>query len=652
MLILAVRAGAHYTLRIVRNQAIEAGAVSALAAFLASAPASAEIPGVCVSGQRWDGDKWVTEKCRHDKPDRTPGGAGGGGFGPLWTSHDWEAAHVARLTLPIVASKTYSEETEFIRSEDPPTVRRAVKELHARRARRLRELTEGMKAFVRRAHGLNDPREQGACVAHRARAAADALRNFGLGNSGWKGFVVPWGLEESADGAVCLPGASMRLDDRLLEAHSRYLREAQRLLAELGGEAATLRADILRLQAALPKPVSEAPAKKPKRRQNLLARAQALAREAGVGPEGVRAAAVIAAAQSSAVLGERNVSAAAVDAAASDLRELRAELRAAGGDPAAAEASSAQAAPGAPWVAIPRLAALAFRDAGVAAAAGDPAKSVGSALVAVQTAPAWAAASWSYCLAKEAAAASPGRPAPADLKDAASHYEGFAAVGWHEDDRGREALKRADELRVLAAYLEQPPVTVTRRRTKVARTYVSVPLGRPSLFWDAAGGSFGGAFRELHALRLTYFHPAFKSVGFGFTAIARYWTPFEATVAGARERAVVDALFPVEAAWSPLNVRFWRNATLSPQVFLSFTPVARFHSQTLKGSLAAGPVREAGLRIPLGAFAGLRASWLSVKVADAGASGSTPAYRGFDETRFNLGVDLFLGAMLSVPKGR
>ncbi|MBI3298838.1 MAG: hypothetical protein HYZ75_11780 [Elusimicrobia bacterium] len=625
-------------------------AVSILWVHFAALPATAGMAGVCLSGQRWDGDKWVTERCLDEKPDRNLGGTSG--LGSLWTSYDWEAAHVPKLTLPIVASKTYSEETEFVRREDPPAVRRAVKELHARRARRLRELTEGMKEFVRRAHGLNDPREQGACIALRSRAAADALQSYGQGDSGWRGFVVPWGLEESADGAVCLPGASMRLDDRLLGAHSRYLREAQALLADLAGEAAQLREDVLRLQVTLAQPIPATKAKKPKRRLNLLARAQALAREAGVGPAGVRAAAVVTALRSSAVLGESKESAAAVDAAAADLRELREELRPGAGGAAQAGASSARVGPGEPWVTLPRIAALAYRDAGAAAAAGDPAKAAGSALAAIQTAPAWSAPRWSYCLAKEAEAAAPGRPSPADLKAAALNYEGFAGVAWFKDDRGGEALKRAAELRALAADLEQPPVSVTRRRTKVTRTYVAVPLGRPSLFWDAAGGSFGGAFRELHALRLTYFHPAFKSVGFGLTAIARYWTPFEATVAGAKERVAVDALLPVEAAWSPLNVRFWRNSTLSPQVFLSFTPLARFHSETLKGSLKAGPVREAGLRVPFGAFAGLRASWLAMKVADAGASGSNPAYRGFDETRFNLALDFFLGAMLSAPKVR
>ena len=106
----------------------------------------------------------------------------------------------------------------------------------------------------------------------------------------------------------------------------------------------------------------------------------------------------------------------------------------------------------------------------------------------------------------------------------------------------------------------------------------------------------------------------------------------------------------MEAAWSPLNVRAWQNTTVSPQVFVSYTPLARFNAPGLGGALKASYVREAGLRVPLGALVGLRASWLDVKVPSSAADGSHPAVQGFSESRLRVSADIFFGLMLARPK--
>lgn len=632
----------------------------AILPLLAAASASAQLSPVCVSKQRWVDGKLVQVPCADEAPARTPDGRPGGVRGRFWTIHDWKAERVQKLTLPIVASKAYSEVTEHVRDEDPPEVRRPVAAVLPRGAARLRELTEGMKAFERRAHGLNDHHEQGACLAQRSRAAADALKRYALGDAGWRGFVVPWGLEESSDGAVCVADAPMRLDGPLLSAHAAYLREALPLLMELEARTAAARSDVLAFLASAPKAEPAAPQRRPaKRKSDLRARARELAQAAGLNeaareaPAALLAAAGTAAAESARsaepALGGRRADPASVSAAAEELASIRTQLIALGGDapPVAARVPG----PGDPWVAIPRQAVSAYRDAAAAAKRGDAEGALAPALVAVQTAPAWAEARWGFSLAKEAAATGR-RPDPQALRDAADLYEGYAQTAWPDDGRREVALKRAQELRSLAGDIARPPIRVTRQRTVVSRTYRRVPLGRPRLFWDAAGGSFGGGFSELHALRVAYFPRSWGAAGAGFTAVARYRTPFAVAVAGGRERAVVDALLPVEVVWSPLNLRFWKNTTLSPMLFASYAPLARFHTATLKGSLKAGPVFEGGLRMPCGALAGLRASWVRMSVPDAVASGSNPPYRGFAQSRFYVALDLFLGAMLAEPKVR
>lgn len=630
-------------------------AVVAGASLLLPTAAVAQMSGRCVAGNVWDGSRQVDLGCPQEggPTNRT----GRGGSGSLWASYDWHAPDVSKLTLPIIAKRTYRDETEFVRQDDPPEVRRAVAALHKRRSARLRELTASIKAFARRAKGSADPREMGGCLASLGRGMADQLRRHGPSGVAWRYYAAPWGLVEDVDAPVCPGSRGLRLDAPLFKAYDEYVRAARALLSDLTLETQAERERILALLAAAPPEPPPAP-KAAKRKRNILARARELSRQAGAdaGPQTLRAAAVAAAGLEAAqlasahteLLGGSAAHAEGLRAAAADLRELRRDLRAAiGQDPPPAEV--AYSGPALPPVAVSKAAAEALAGAGEAAASGDAAFVGERARLALAAAPRWPLARWLAAAAADAEAGAVRSPQAA--RDAAHLYEGYAESAPPDDPLRAEALKRSAELLRLTEDLGRtaPPTTRTRRIV-ASRTPMRLPLGTPVLFWDIGGGSFGGPVRDLHALRLTYFHPRLKSLGFGFTAVTRYWTPFEATIGGTREKAVVDALLPVEAAWSPLNVHAWRNTTVSPQVFVSYTPLARYNAPGLGGPLKASYVREMGLRVPLGALVGLRASWLDVKVPDSAADGSHPAVQGFSESRFRVSADLFFGFMLAHPK--
>ncbi|TPW21436.1 MAG: hypothetical protein FD126_701, partial [Elusimicrobia bacterium] len=172
--------------------------------MLLPAAAAAQMSGRCVAGKVWDGSRQIDLGCPQEggPTDRT----GRGGSGSLWTSYDWHAPDVAKLTLPIIGKRTYRDETEFVRQDDPPEVRRAVEALHKRRAARLRELTASIKAFARRTKGSADPREMGGCLASLGRGIADRLRRHGPSGVAWRYYAAPWGLVEDVDVPVC-PGS-------------------------------------------------------------------------------------------------------------------------------------------------------------------------------------------------------------------------------------------------------------------------------------------------------------------------------------------------------------------------------------------------------------------------------------------------------------
>lgn len=636
------------------------------------------IPGICLSSP---------EKCANvERPRDDARRPGSSGF-DLWTSYDWDAPDVATLRLPILSPQRYEYVTDHY--EDAPQFTRAVNRLRAQRAGMLNSLTEAVKKLERRAGSANTAEQQRSCLDHLTHRGANALGAVPTSRLSYD-LVTPADLESAGANASCLgsPLPPMGLDGALMSAHARYLERVISLLAlfddALNAAASELsmarkkRAETIALKAAAaeetegeapqqppePAPQPRTTFPPPKEKRSYLRESQALlgqtARDAdALSKDGLDRAvgdAGRAGRRHANLLAAAHPDAARIAAAADELADIERGLREVMGkgpsENAALRAGTRPPAPRGAPVIVPAAAAAAFADAARAVRSGDIPEAQSKATAAAAIMPSWPDPAWVRARAEHIGLADAARPTPQDAARASDSYTGFLILAGPDDPRRAEAERALDDLRALRAAISLPALPVTVRRKLDSPERAGLPLGRPYLYWDIGGGSFGGTVSELHALRVVYFPPALKSVGLGATAIARYRTPFEVLVSGVREKATVDALFPVEIRYSPLNIKVWRNTTLSPQLFASYAPAARFHTDTLDSSLHASNVREMGLRVPFGAFAGLRASWLSAKVSDAAANGLTPAYRGFNETRFSVGMDLFFGCMLAEPLKR
>jgi hypothetical protein len=260
---------------------------------------------------------------------------------------------------------------------------------------------------------------------------------------------------------------------------------------------------------------------------------------------------------------------------------------------------------------------------------------------------------WLRAVAIETRALSEASPSPEDMGAAGEAY--FRFRGRHfTDGRAEEAGKRQQRLGSWATALRLKPVRSTRRveSSRLARGNRPLPivLGAPNLYLDLGGATVGGRVTELHALKAVVFIPRAR-LGFGAAAFSRHRTPFEMSVDGLSERADLNSLLPLEVVFAPLNVKAFGNTVISPQLYYGICPWSFPSSKTLSmGNSAAGAVvQDMGVRVPLGALAGLRAGWLKAVSRGGEIGHGGRSYGGFRGSAVYAGVDLYLGAMFGLP---
>ncbi|MFH1723321.1 MAG: hypothetical protein ABII00_01745 [Elusimicrobiota bacterium] len=272
-------------------------------------------------------------------------------------------------------------------------------------------------------------------------------------------------------------------------------------------------------------------------------------------------------------------------------------------------------------------------------------------------APWWPEVYWIKARILELTAGSAKAPKPATLAAAREQYRLFLKAAPPGDDRREEARSRRRALAGLQRKLELPDIRVLPPIAPDAQTAGpagrrNLYLGVPNVYFDLAGGSFSSGFRELRFLRCLLFSTRLRA-GAGFTVFSRYKTPFEIRVSGRPpEKATITTLGSFETAFAPLNIRVWKNTVLSPQLYYSRSLLASATSASV-GSYDAGlgaRVTDYGVRMPIGAFVGLRLGRMHAVAPGGAIDVLGPAFQGFDETRAYAAFELFLGAMFGLPK--
>lgn len=183
--------------------------------------------------------------------------------------------------------------------------------------------------------------------------------------------------------------------------------------------------------------------------------------------------------------------------------------------------------------------------------------------------------------------------------------------------------------------------------------------GRPCVYIDLAGGSWGGEIREAHAGKFVGFIPRYR-LGVGFAFYSQYDTPFTSRFTDGAvtttEKIVTKAWFPLEVVLAPVNIKsWWGNTVISPQLYWTYSgwgAKARsraFFSKSYFTNVYDAKIMEYGLRVPLGAFVGIRAGQLSVQASSQNSAEGDFSYQGFKESRSFFAVDAFLGGMFGIP---
>jgi hypothetical protein len=177
--------------------------------------------------------------------------------------------------------------------------------------------------------------------------------------------------------------------------------------------------------------------------------------------------------------------------------------------------------------------------------------------------------------------------------------------------------------------------------------------GVPNTYFSFLGGTIGGDVSEFHFMRMMVFSTRLR-MGIGSALVSRYVTKHELAPTGLEVRKTnVTNFFPLELAFAPLNVRVWHNTVFSPQFYASFSGwgIASSRGLSMFNSKAASTTTEWGLRVPLGAFIGLRVAQLKIKVPNGKLANiaETP-FTGFNKTTSFVGVDFVLGGMFGLPK--